>query len=71
MLAYVTKPTKRKEILEQGLGMTNHTKNVRRYIDPLLKEGLLDRTIKDRPNSPLQQYVTTGKGREMLKFHQF
>ncbi|WP_181308769.1 RNA-binding domain-containing protein [Rufibacter sp. XAAS-G3-1] len=67
VLHYTLKPAKRKEILVDGLGLANHTDNVRRYIDPLLEKGLLDRTIKDRPNSPLQQYITTDRGRELLK----
>lgn len=70
VLAYATKPARRKEILEKGLDLTNHTKNVKRYINPLLEEGLLDRTIKDRPSSPLQQYVTTEEGRAVLHYQQ-
>ncbi|MFD3002633.1 Fic family protein [Pontibacter toksunensis] len=69
VLYYALKPAKRKDILEEALGLANHTDNVRRYINALLEKGLLDQTIKYRPNSPLQQYVTTGKGREMLKYH--
>ncbi|GAA4443436.1 hypothetical protein GCM10023188_44210 [Pontibacter saemangeumensis] len=68
VLAYVTKPAKRKKILEQGLGLTNHTKNVKRYNDPLLEWDLLDRTVKDRPNSPLQLYVIREKGRQLLHY---
>lgn len=68
VLAYVSKPVKRKEILEQGLGITNHTKNANRYIDPLLEMDLLERTIKDRLSSPLQKYITTKKGSDLLKY---
>ena len=50
--------------------MANHTDSVRRYINPLLEKGLLDQTIKDRPNSPLQQYITTEKGKKLLKYLQ-
>lgn len=67
VLAYASKPVKRKEILEEGLGITNHTKNVKRYIEPLLEMELLNRTIQDRPSSPLQQYVITNKGRDLLR----
>ncbi|WP_081604598.1 ATP-binding protein [Nafulsella turpanensis] len=68
VLMYVSKPAGRKEILEEGLGFSSHTKNVKRYIDPLLEMGLMDRTIKDRPRSPLQQYVITQKGRDLLGY---
>ncbi|WP_276499873.1 RNA-binding domain-containing protein [Pontibacter litorisediminis] len=67
ILSYALKPAKRKDILEKGVGLANHTDNVRRYVNPLLEKGLLDQTIKDRPSSPLQQYITTEKGRELLK----
>lgn len=67
VLAYASKPAKRKEILEEGLGISNHTKNAKRYIEPLLEMGLLDRTIKDRPSSPLQQYIITQKGCNLLR----
>ncbi|NEM99434.1 RNA-binding domain-containing protein [Pontibacter burrus] len=70
VLKYALKPAKRKDILEGVLGLANHTDNARRYIDPLLAEGLLDRTIKDRPSSPLQRYVITEKGRKLLKHQQ-
>ncbi|MBC5995110.1 RNA-binding domain-containing protein [Pontibacter cellulosilyticus] len=68
VLEFATKPVKRKEILEQGLGLANHTDNARRYFDPLLELGLLDRTIKDKLSSPQQQYYTTEKGKALMEY---
>ena len=36
------------------------------YLYPLRQEGLLEYTIKDKPNSPDQRYITTEKGRRFL-----
>ena len=33
-------------------------KTIRKYLNPLLKEGLLARTVPDRPNSRNQKYLT-------------
>ena len=59
-------PRKRKEILEEGLGISNQTKNFRANISPLLEADILQLTIKDRPQSPLQKYLLTNKGNILL-----
>jgi hypothetical protein len=33
-------------------------KTTRKYLNPLLKEGLLGRTVPDKPNSRNQRYLT-------------
>ncbi|GHT51951.1 hypothetical protein AGMMS49982_10860 [Bacteroidia bacterium] len=36
------------------------------YINPLRNEDFIEHTIKDKPNSPDQRYITTEKGRQFL-----
>lgn len=50
------------EIMEI-IGVTNRTKFRRKYIIPLLEEELLAMSIPNKPNSPLQKYYTTEKGK--------
>lgn len=54
-----------KSILEiMGMaGVTNRTKFRRKYIIPLIEEGLLAMSIPDKPNSSLQRYYVTEKGK--------
>ena len=41
---------------------TDRTKFRRKYIQPLLEDGILEQTISDKPNSKLQKYRLTEKG---------
>ena len=36
------------------------------YLNPIIKSGLVDRTIPEKPNDPNQQYIITKKGRLFL-----
>ncbi len=40
--------------------------NYKRHIQPLRAEGLLEMTLPDKPNSRLQKYRLTAKGRAHL-----
>lgn len=55
----------RAEVLS-AMGLSNETRNARRHLDPLIADGLVERTIPDRPNSRLQRYRLTDAGRAYL-----
>jgi len=60
------KPQTRMKILSL-LKLTNHPKNYENNILPLISNGIIERTIPDKPKSRLQKYVTTEKGKKLLK----
>jgi ATP-dependent DNA helicase RecG len=39
---------------------------MKKYIKPLIDEGFLEMDIPDKPNSRLQRYYTTEKGKALL-----
>ena len=49
---------------------TNRTKFRRQILTPLLEQGLLERTIPDRPTSKNQKYRTTEQGKKILHHEQ-
>lgn len=56
-----------REVL-QGLLQLQDRKSFRdRYLKPALADGLVEMTIPDKPNSRLQQYRLTDKGRQWLQ----
>ena len=48
------------------LHFSNRTKFRNKYIKPLIAEGLLAMTVPNKPNSRLQKYYTTEKGKSLL-----
>lgn len=54
-------PIPMEDLLKQ-LNYSNRTSFRERYLLPLLLEGLMERTIPNKPSSKLQRYVTTNKG---------
>ena len=50
---------------------TNRTKFRRQILVPLLEQGLLERTIPDRPTSKKQKYRTTEQGKQRLHHEQY
>lgn len=50
-----------------NLGVSNHRKNYESYMHPLIQKDWLTMTIPNKPTSPNQQYLTTLKGRLVLK----
>ncbi len=57
---------KRTDLFEK-LGITNHSSNRKRYLDPLLGYGWIEVLYPDRKTSPKQMYQTTASGRKLLK----
>jgi ATP-dependent DNA helicase RecG len=49
------------------LSWTNRTKFRNKYLNFLIGEGLLEMTIPDKPQSSLQRYRLTAKGKEWLE----
>lgn len=54
------------EDLQNLIEFNSRNKLREMYINPLRESGLLEYTIKDKPNSSHQKYVTTEKGRRFL-----
>jgi ATP-dependent DNA helicase RecG len=65
LLILCLQPASMEELLN-AFSYSNRGSFRERYVLPMLVEGLLERTIKDKPSSKLQRYVTTEKGRFFL-----
>ena len=65
MLRLCLEPQARKYVLG-SIGYSNHTDNYKKYLDPLIKESLIEMTIPNAPKSPKQQYKTTKKGKKLI-----
>ena len=57
-----------REMLFSSLSLQNQRKSYNEYVKPLLEFNWLSMTLPDKPTSPKQQYITTLKGRLILKF---
>ena len=56
IINFCTVPRTAGEILAR-MGLTNQTKNRKKYINPLVEAGQLKLTIPETPNAPNQKYV--------------
>ena len=54
------------EALLTAAGHSNRTGHFRRWLDRLLREGLLEMTVPDKPRSPVQKYRLTDTGRAAI-----
>jgi len=54
------------EDLMQFMSFGSRDKFREQYLNLLRKEGLIDQTIRDKPNSPDQKYILTEKGKMFL-----
>lgn len=55
-----------RETLQAALGLSDRKSFRERYLKPALIDGLIEMTIPDKPNSRLQKYRLTVKGRQWL-----
>ena len=55
-----------REELQRALGLKDRKSFRERYLTPALEGGLIDRTIREKPNSRFQQYCLTPKGKGLL-----
>ena len=53
--------------LQSALGLQDRKSFRERYLAPALAEGLIEMTVPKKPNSPLQKYRLTDKGRRWVK----
>ncbi len=56
-----------REALQEALGLQDRKSFRERYLKPALADGLIEMTIPDKPNSRLQKYRLTTKGRQWLR----
>ena len=61
LIDFCVEPHHFSEILS-FMNYTDRTKFRRKYIHPLLENGILELTIQDKPNSQHQKYRLTAKG---------
>ncbi|ABA89053.1 hypothetical protein Pcar_1812 [Syntrophotalea carbinolica DSM 2380] len=58
-----------REALQSALGLSDRKSFRERYLKPALADGLIEMTLPDKPNSRLQKYRLTAKGRQWLVQH--
>jgi ATP-dependent DNA helicase RecG len=58
-------PRSKRELLEAA-GLASAYLNYKRHLLPLLEQDLIERTIPEKPNSRLQKYRLTEKGRKLI-----
>ncbi len=58
-----------REALQSALGLSDRKSFRERYLKPALADGLIEMTIPDKPNSRLQKYRLTDKGRQVMARH--
>jgi Fic family protein len=66
-LLKVLKGEMSREALQQASGLLDRKSFRQLYLKPSLEHGLIEMTIPDKPNSSLQKYRLTDKGKNFLK----
>ena len=65
LLIAMNQPTSVVELM-QAAKQTNRTRFKKKYLDPLMKMGILAMTQPDSPTSPTQKYYLTELGKALL-----
>lgn len=65
ILSFCAVPKSKKELLEL-CGLSDRKNLTQKYLEPLLKDGLLTLTVPEKPTSSKQKYKTTDKGKEVV-----
>lgn len=68
-LLQIMKDAMSREALQDLLQLQDRKSFRERYLRPALAEGLIEMTIPDKPNSRLQRYRLTDKGRQWVQLH--
>lgn len=58
-----------REALQSALGLADRKSFRERYLKPALADGLIEMTLPDKPNSRLQKYRLTDRGRRWFAQH--
>ncbi len=53
--------------IQESTGLRHRETFQRNYLDQIISDGLVERTIPDKPTSRLQKYRLAQKGRELLE----
>lgn len=57
-----------REDMFSKIGLTNHSTNRKKYLDPLLNLGLVEMEYPQTPTHPKQRYKITSNGEKLLKY---
>lgn len=58
-----------REALQSALGLRDRKSFRERYLNPALADGLIEMTVPGKPNSRLQKYRLSDKGRQWMAQH--
>lgn len=64
--ACAMRPLSSREI-QEAAGLRHRETFQRNYLDRIINDGLVERTVPDKPTSRLQKYRLTEKGRKLLE----
>ena len=56
----------KRSAMQEALELKGEDSFRKRYLNPAIAAGFVEMTIPDKPNSRLQKYRLTDKGKEML-----